>query len=884
MSNVQQEMSNVEASKQSARPLDIGHFLLSTGDSGRPGLHVWQAPLVPIALASTAGILLDRHVDVPLPISLTAALASLLAFALHGLGSRRLLGLLYLWAGCAALGGAYHHWHRGNAAADDVQHLARDGGQPARVRGVVDSQLAIARGSGNDALRSFEKKDTTRFVLRVTAAQDLANRTWHSASGLVQVNATGAMNLMAGDELELPGRLSLPEGPANPGEFDYASFLRDRQISALLQVRDSREVEVIGRGWLASPGAWLAIVRSWGQNTLIGALPAPEGDLAAALLLGDSPGMTTDDWDLYLRTGVIHVLAISGQHLVVLAGFLWLALRLMRVRHRRGAPLVALLLLFYALVVGARPPVMRSAWVVLAYSGGVLLQRPTHPANTFALAWLGVVLANPADIFNAGCQLSFLAVAVLIWGVSGISKWPYLFGGSLYGHANQQSVVVDLAGDRGALARLLEESRPRPIRLMRAVLRQVVAAYLINAIVWLAVTPLAAAHFHLVSPVALLIGPPLVLLTSIALLTGFAVLLLAQLAGPLAWPFALVTQYSLAGCTGLTQLGANLPGGYFFVPDIPSWWLWIFYTTLLAGLGSRLVERFQLPALGLVLGWLVVGLMIVLWPPRPGEFRCTFLAVGHGGCIVMETPGGQVMLYDAGSIAGPDLTRRYIAPYLWSRGIRRIDDVFLSHADLDHFNGVPALLERFSVGRITCTPTFAQRDMKAVHTTLTAIDRPNVPRRVVSVGERCWDVDGVSIDVLHPPTEGPEGKENARSLVLHVRHRELSILLTGDLEDAGLDQVLAMPPPNVDVLMAPHHGSAKSNTSKLARWASPRLVVFCQASSDNTSDAARVYAGTNSTVFGTWPHGAVVVRCNPADCWAETFRTGKRCSLAPGKQ
>jgi len=136
----------------------------------------------------------------------------------------------------------------------------------------------------------------------------------------------------------MPGRLSLPEGPANPGEFDYAALLRDRQISALLSVRDSRDVEVLATAGSHRRGpGWRSCAA--GPNTLIGALPEPQGDLAAALLLGDSPGMTTDDWDLYLRTGVIHVLAISGQHLVVLAGFLWLALRLMRVRQRRGAPL-----------------------------------------------------------------------------------------------------------------------------------------------------------------------------------------------------------------------------------------------------------------------------------------------------------------------------------------------------------------------------------------------------------------------------------------------------------------------------------------------------------------------------------------------------------------
>src|SRR6266699_1537666 len=127
--------------------------------------------------------------------------------------------------------------------------------------------------------------------------------------------------------------------------------------------------------------------------------------------------MTGDDWEQYLRTGVIHVLAISGQHLVVLAGFLWLLSRVFGFRRRHAALGIALVLIGYALLTGGRPPVMRAAWVVAVYCGGILLQRPVAHANAFALGWIGVAVMNPSDIFNAGCQLSFLAVAVLVWGV-----------------------------------------------------------------------------------------------------------------------------------------------------------------------------------------------------------------------------------------------------------------------------------------------------------------------------------------------------------------------------------------------------------------------------------------------------------------------------------
>src|SRR5262249_14769781 len=137
--------------------------------------------------------------------------------------------------------------------------------------------------------------------------------------------------------------------------------------------------------------------------------------------------------------------------------------------------------------------------------------------------------------------------------------------------------------------------------------------------------------------------------------------------------------------------------------------------------------------------WLCVGLVGADWKSAStpaDEFRCTFLAVGHGGCTVMETPDGRVLLYDAGALGGPDVTRRQIAPYLWNRGIRRIDEIFLSHADLDHFNGLPALLDRFAVGQVTCTPTFSEKATPGVQFTVETLKRRGIPVRIVRAGDR----------------------------------------------------------------------------------------------------------------------------------------------------
>jgi competence protein ComEC len=201
------------------------------------------------------------------------------------------------------------------------------------------------------------------------------------------------------------------------------------------------------------------------------------------------------------------------------------------------------------------------------------------------------------------------------------------------------------------------------------------------------------------------------------------------------------------------------------------------------------------------LAWLCVGLAGAWLRPTSNELRCTFLAVGHGGCTVLELPDGRTLLYDVGTISGPDVARRQVAPYLWHRGIRRIDEIFLSHADTDHFNGVRDLLQRFAVGQISCTPTFAAKKNCPVSETLKAIRRHGVPLRIVRAGD-ILSAGGVTIHVLHPPRRGPDGKENFRSLVLLVEHAGHRILLTGDLEGPGMKRVQGLPPPRADVLVS----------------------------------------------------------------------------------
>jgi competence protein ComEC len=830
---------------------------VSPGDE-TSAAHVWHAPLVPVALAATAGIVLDRYLSLPLPVSLLTAFLGLVAWTTVRLERPRGLPLVYLGLTVCALGAAYHHWQREIHAADDIGKFVRAAPQPVQVRGVLAEEPSIVRRPQHDDLQSFGHPDSTVSVLRVHTVK--GDEDWIPASGRARLTVAGRLeSVHAGDEVEVVGRLVAPQGPANPGEFDFASHLRDQGIWAWVVVqKTSGGVTRLAEGWRWSFTGSLAVLRGWGRRTLEAALPPHLSGVAAALLLGDDSAMMRREWDKYIRTGVIHVLAVSGQHLSVLAIFLWWTLRIAGIGRRQGALFVGLFLLGYALLAGGRPPVLRAGVAVTVGCLGLLLRRPTMLANTFALAWLIVAALDPTDLFGTGCLLSFLSVAVLYWGCSRLFRRDLL-----------------------PLDRLVEQTRPRWQRALRWLGRQAFLGYATGLAIWLALTPLVAARTQLVSFVGLLIGPPLVILTSAALIAGFLLLLTAAVCGPLVPVFAWPTRWALEGCEWLVGLGERLPASHWYVGTVPEWWLWVFYVGLFAVLLFVSIQRLWRWAAAAGLGWLCVGLLGGAIRLPAEELRCTFLAVGHGGCTVLETPDGRTLLYDTGSLSGPDVTERQIAPYLWHRGIRRIDEVFLSHADLDHFNGLPALLERFAVGQVTCTPTFRDKASPGVAHTLAALDKRRIPIRIVSAGDRL-SAGPLEMQVLHPPRSGPEGNENARSMVLLVRHLDHSILLTGDLEGPGLERLLSQPRIPVDVLMAPHHGSRTSNISELASWAQARAVISCEGPPRSGNRPPEPYTPLGATFLGTWPHGAVTVHSHPTGLVIDTYQSGQRLVIRRG--
>jgi competence protein ComEC len=830
-------------------------------DIVRPPIPYWlrhdevnlaqMAPCVVLAIAFTLGIFLDRYAQPRLLSAYFAIVLGTLSWLLSRRLRRSVLEVGSLCVLFAGLGATRHNLWMRDQGPLDICRLTDERPRPIQVRGIIKQEPIRVQSSSSDPLRTQPAGIRFRSLLQVT--EQRVDDIWKPARGLAELSVSAPFQgIHRGDEVELVGRLQAFASAMNPGESNPAERAHARGIhSQIVIAKVAQAVTLLNAGSAWSPARKIDQFRGYLARLIERYLPAEQIGLADALLIGDDTHLSPEDWDRYSRTGVVAVLVVSGQHLSLIAAWMWYLLCLAGIPRHKSALAVATVLVTYAFLTGAQPPIMRAAVMAVVFCGSFLVHRPALDINTLALAWLAVLAINPTDLFSSGCQLSFLSVIILFWGVR---SWL--------------RETVD------PLERQIDLARPLAVRCLLWAGRLLVRQYKATFIFCLALAPLVALNYHTFAWQALLIGPLVVLFGEIALCAGFIMLVTGSIFPPVAWLAAKILNWSLLAADGIVGFADRYSGTRIFFADLPAWWIWLFYVGLAAKL---LIPRLPTIRFGVAFGllWLCLGGLFVADKRVPDELRCTFLAVGHGGCAVIETPDGRVVLYDLGSISGPEVARYHVQPYLWSRGIRKIDELILSHADLDHFNGLPQFLERFSIGRVTMTPTFSNKETPGVQQTMESLHRRHVETRIATVGD-IFRAGTVSMHVLHPPEHGPPGPENVRSLVLLVQHQGHSILFTGDLEGAGRNLVLGVPIDPVDVLMAPHHGSPAVNDARLAAWANPKVVVSCEGPPRYPIRPNEPYSSRGIKFFGTWPHGAITIRSNAHGMLLETFASEQR--------
>jgi len=794
-------------------------------------------PLVIVLIAACVGIVADRYWLASVFRWWTVAGVGWVAWLLLWKNGREQTAAVCLLLAVAATAASWHHCRWFLFADDDLGHFARADAQPTCVEAIAIESARVVPAPAPDPMRPIPLGDRSQLEVELTGVRDGVD--WQEVSGRARLSVDGHLpDVSAGDRLRIFAQLSAPRAALNPGQFDYAEHLRADRHRSLIQTRFPECVSVVARGHNWGPWRLIDGARSHGNRLLQRYLDKRRWALAAAVLLGAREQIDTDRKQAFMQTGTIHLLAISGLHVGILAWSLLWVMRRAPIPRGWAVLAVACFTVFYALLTDARPPVIRATILVLVVCVSLYLNRRPLSFNSLAAAALVVLTWNPTELFHTGFQLSFLAVAGLMWFAPG---WVFR------------------SGEQDPLDRLIERSWGRPRKTVWFFGRSVRHLTLVSAMIWLLVLPLVMARFHLMAPVAVPVNTLLWLPMAAALMSGFATLVLGTLFDPLGWMAGMVCDTNFRLIDSGVTFARELPGSHFWVPGPDNRWLIGFY----GGLGLLAAfPQIRPPrrwCLALITAWTTVGFAAAGLRHDVSRLDCTFLSMGHGCAVVLELPSGQTVLYDAGQFGAPTTAARTIAGFLWSRGITHLDAVIISHGDLDHYNALPGLLERFSVGVVYVSPVMWEKKNSAMVALRVAIDNSEVPLRAIHAGDRLGHDPRCRIEVLHPPQRGVLGGDNANSIVLDVTHLGHHILLPGDLDSAGMEDVLAEEPTDCHVLLAPHHGSTKSNPPGLAAWSTPEIVVVSGTHRWDLRPIEAAYRETGSRVLHTADCGAIGV-------------------------
>jgi competence protein ComEC len=674
--------------------------------------------------------------------------------------------------------------------------------------------------------------------------------------------------LRAGDRVEALLKASPPRNFLDPGAFDLHGYLARQKIDFSGSLRSGELLQLIDR---PRPTWMQRLSRARGDllARLDSLFPGERNRAAVlrAMLLGDRSFVDSEVVTAFQTTAAYHVLVVAGLHVGALTIFIFWLCRKLRLSIAATSLVTLMLLATYVGLVQDRPPILRAALMAALYLCARPLFRRVDLLNTVALAAMILLIWKPSELLDSSFQLSFLAAAVIAalalpW--MDRSTAPYRAGLRHLGDvtrdgAHPPKVVQFRIEMRAAAAylgaRMPSRIAPRAQTFVTAPARAGIRLWevaLLSLLIQCGMMPLLAQDFHRVSLAGPVVNIPAVLLTGLVVPLGFL-----ALGASFLWTSAAVLLAKLVGALTSALLAtvkwfAGIPHLSYRIPGPPLWVSFAFLAAIasLAAVAraarvrrSTRAGKRQIPSPIARAEWIsaaaLAALIVVVatYPFAPrldrGELGVTVLDVGQGDSIFAEFPGGRTMLVDGGGLAGSewvggyrsgtDIGEEVVSPYLWSRGLKRIDVVALTHADHDHVDGLYSVLQNFKVGELWVgwddpRPAFARLLQEARSRGI----------RIVHINEgQQFHFGAAQADVLWPPSGGMGDTPNNNCVVLRLSDGRNQFLLTGDIEKPAEEQLATDGEPLAsEFLKVPHHGSKSSSSEVFLRAVKPRVAVI----------------------------------------------------------
>lgn len=687
---------------------------------------------------------------------------------------------------------------------------------------------------------------------------------WKDISGIMKVNVYPSKEeiikanntlpivnkLVYGQRVTLFGYAFLPKPPGNPYEFDYKSYLQRQMPSVrcfmtVVNTNNIQARESYGNNWIY--GFVYALHNSL-NNTIYTYTFCNSAPLISSMLLGNRVDLPNETIDNFMKTGIIHFIAISGFNVGIVVFTVLLPLRFLGINQTLSTLIILFIVTLYTFLTGLNPPVLRASMMAVVFFCSFLVRRQWDITSGIFAAMFFILIRNPSDLFNIGFQLSVLATMGIIYGSSKIE-------GALF----KTAVFVETLQVKAERGRLF---------FWKKYLRK---SFCVSLAAWLATLPLTAYYFHLFTPFIPITNIIVFPLFWIIIVCGIVLLTLGTACPPLASVSAWLASNADMVLESLVSKLASLPYSYFYVSGPSPIEIVVYYLFIVLFLYRNFlsIDLVRIAIFGLLSANIFIFSGTVKFRNRPLKITC--LDVGHGSAVFIQFPNGKNLLYDVGSWQNYDIGKNLVAPFLWGQHIKKIDLVILSHEHEDHLNGLPSIIERFRVKSVySQTHLFSSEEGQRI---LAFLSKKHIRTASLSHGEALKGFEPAVIKILHPPPfASGVSTTNDNSCVIKIEYLGYSIVLCADIEERGIESILSKSAGiRSDILQVPHHGSFINNIEWLINAAQPTYAFINSCDGITSLKTLDILQKHNIIVLQTHQEGAITFNLDKNGITCSTF-------------
>ncbi|MDN3513672.1 MAG: DNA internalization-related competence protein ComEC/Rec2 [Candidatus Brocadia sp.] len=720
---------------------------------------------------------------------------------------------------------AYYECRTDYPRTNRIEHVLATNKSVQRITGIIiNPPVIFDEGTLNKRLLQFKSGRLSRkshykisFIIRVEGIETVSG--WKNISGIMKVNVYPSEEeilkandtlpivnkLVYGQRVTLFGYAFLPKPPGNPGEFDYKSYLQRQMpsVRCLMTVVNTHNIQVresYHNNWIYR---FVYALHNSLNNTIYTHTFSDSAPLISSMLLGNRVDLPSETIDNFMKTGIIHFIAISGFNVGIVVFTVLLPLRFLGINQTLSTIIIMMIVALYTLLTGLNPPVLRASIMAVVFFSSFLVRRQWDITSGIFTAIFFILVRNPSDLFNIGFQLSVLATMGIVYGTSRIE-------GALF----KTALLIEKLQAKEERGRFF---------FLKKYLRK---SFCVSLAAWLATFPLTAHYFHLFTPFISIINIIVFPLFWIIIVCGIILLTLGTICPPLAAVSAWLASNTDIVLESLVSNLASLPYSSFYIigPSPTEIVVYYLFTLLVLYRNYVSIDPVRIAIFGLLSANIFAFSSILKLPHRSLTITC--LDVGHGSAILIQFPNRKNILYDVGSWQNYDIGKNIVAPFLWNQRIKKIDLVILSHEHEDHFNGLPSIIERFTVNSV-----YSQSHLfssEAGQRILTALDKKNIRTAALSYGEVLMGFEPAVVKILNPPPFAfAVGATNDNSCVLKIEYLGHSILLCADIEERGIELLLSKSPEiRATIVQVPHHGSFINNMAVFLNAVLPRYAFI----------------------------------------------------------